>query len=182
VKIASAAAKCAAAASGKRILESASPASLATLDRVATAPLAADQPLSDPNVLRLLNQPSQNGAIGRGGALDRGLRRRSIAFRQQRDAARILGLDIEAQRGDYRDAYDSFTSAVDMLRRGAIANAGTGNEPSCPATCRANRSARRPPRRTPGARRDAARPCGRRPMTVSSARCRPMASPPSRVS
>ncbi len=34
---------------------------LATLDRVATAPLAADQPLSDPNVLRLLNQPSQNG-------------------------------------------------------------------------------------------------------------------------
>ncbi len=37
---------------------------------------------------------------------------------------------MQAQRGDYSDAYDSFTSAVDMLRRGAIANAGTGNEPA----------------------------------------------------
>ncbi len=37
---------------------------------------------------------------------------------------------LQAQRGDYDDAYDNFTNAVDMLRRGAIANAGTGNEPA----------------------------------------------------
>ncbi|PTQ65182.1 CHAT domain-containing protein [Sphingomonas sp. PP-CE-3G-477] len=37
---------------------------------------------------------------------------------------------LQAQRGDYADAYDNFTDAVDMLRRSAIANAGTGNEPA----------------------------------------------------
>lgn len=37
---------------------------------------------------------------------------------------------LQAQRGDYANAYDNFTDAVDMLRRSAIANAGTGNEPA----------------------------------------------------
>jgi CHAT domain-containing protein len=37
---------------------------------------------------------------------------------------------LQAQRGEYDAAYDNFTNAVDMLRRGAIANAGTGNEPA----------------------------------------------------
>ncbi len=34
---------------------------LATLDRVASAPQSAEQPLRDPDVLRLLNQPAGNG-------------------------------------------------------------------------------------------------------------------------
>ncbi len=147
---------------------------LATLDRVATAPLAADQPLSDPNVLRLLNQPSQNGtatalavpnaaalsqlvldietqyarsvallAKGDRPAAEAAIERAAATYRplanDRFDQSQLLWLGariarqrgrLQAQRGDYRDAYDSFTSAVDMLRRGAIANAGTGNEPA----------------------------------------------------
>jgi CHAT domain-containing protein len=37
---------------------------------------------------------------------------------------------LEARRGAYGDALDSFDRAVDLLRRGSIANGGTGGEPA----------------------------------------------------
>ncbi len=37
---------------------------------------------------------------------------------------------LRAQAGDYRQALDHFTTTVELLRRGSIANAGTGAEPA----------------------------------------------------
>lgn len=37
---------------------------------------------------------------------------------------------LQAREGKFRDAYQSYDAAVDLLRRGSIANAGTGNEPA----------------------------------------------------
>lgn len=37
---------------------------------------------------------------------------------------------LQARRGDFREALESYNDAVDMLRRGSVANAGTGAEPA----------------------------------------------------
>lgn len=37
---------------------------------------------------------------------------------------------LRAQAGDYRGALDHYTTTVELLRRGSIANAGTGSEPA----------------------------------------------------
>ncbi len=150
------------------------PEALATLDRVANPPAAADQPLRDPSTLRLLNQPRQNGtatalavpnaailsqlvldietqyarsvsllALGDRAQAEAAIDRAASIYRplanERLDQTQLLWLGariarqrgrLQAQRGDYADAYDNFTDAVDMLRRSAIANAGTGNEPA----------------------------------------------------
>lgn len=149
---------------------------LAILDRVASAPVAADQPLRDPATLRLLNQSRATRAdaasalaVPNAGDLARlvldteAQYARSVAFLSRGDIMRAnvaldlasrsfaplvtdridqsqllwLGARIDRQRGRllaragrYGDAVGYFDRAIDALRRGALANAGTGNEPA----------------------------------------------------
>ena len=149
---------------------------LAKLDRIASTPVAADQPLRDPSTLRLLNQSRASRAdaasalavpnsgdlarlvldaeahyarsvalLSRGdeAASSAALDTAANAFRplssERIDQSQVLwlGARIDRQRGrllarqgKYRDALVYFDRAVDALRRGALANAGTGTEPA----------------------------------------------------
>lgn len=83
--------------------------------------------------LSLGDAPRASAAIDQAAALYRPL------ANQRLDQSQLLWLGarinrqrgrIQAQRGDYRGALASYNLAIDMLRRGSIANAGTGSEPA----------------------------------------------------
>ncbi|MGI4732261.1 MAG: CHAT domain-containing protein [Janthinobacterium lividum] len=149
---------------------------LTLLDRIARAPVAADQPLRDPATLRLLNRPrvrpgDLSGSIAvpdtadltqlvldaqanwarsvalltlgdEAGAMT-AIEAAANAYRplqtERIDRAQVLwlGARIERQRarllarhGQSGAALAGFDRAIDDLRRGALATAGTGNEPA----------------------------------------------------
>lgn len=79
------------------------------------------------------NAPGATAAIERAAALYRPLANDRL------DQAQLFWLGariarqkgrLQARGGDYDDALDSFDTALDLLRRGSIANAGTGAEPA----------------------------------------------------
>jgi CHAT domain-containing protein len=77
--------------------------------------------------------PASSAAIERAAAIYRPLANNRL------DQTQLLWLDariarqrgrLQARVGNYGEAVDNFDHALDMLRRSAIANAGTGNEPA----------------------------------------------------
>jgi CHAT domain-containing protein/tetratricopeptide (TPR) repeat protein len=149
---------------------------IAILDRIVSAPAAADQPLRDPATLRLLNQSrapradaasalavpnagdlarlaldaeahyarsvallSRGNEAGSSAALDLATKSFRPLANERIDQSQLLwlGARIDRQRGRllarsgrYGEALTFFDRAIDALRRGALANAGTGNEPA----------------------------------------------------
>ncbi|MES2054487.1 MAG: CHAT domain-containing protein [Pseudomonadota bacterium] len=149
---------------------------LGILDRITSAPVAADQPLRDPATLRLLNQSraaradaasalavpnagdlarlaleaeanyarsvallSRGDERGASVALDASAKAFRPLSSERIDQSQLLwlGARIDRQRGRllartgrYGEALTYFDRAIDALRRGALANAGTGNEPA----------------------------------------------------